>query len=90
MATAASCYPPPFRGRGIARRICEALIDAARRRRFRRVRLEVREDNAAGQALYEALGFERIARLPAGYYANGHGGWRMQRSLDGEARAGAA
>jgi ribosomal protein S18 acetylase RimI-like enzyme len=71
----------PFRGQGIARRICRALIDAARKQRFERVRLEVHEDNVAGRALYEALGFERLVRLPAGYYANGHGGWRMQLKL---------
>ena len=71
----------PFRGQGIARSICGDLIDAARKRRFDRIRLEVHEDNVAGQALYAALGFERIARLPAGYYANGHGGWRMQLSI---------
>ena len=71
----------PFRSQGIARRICRALIETAKKQRYDRVRLEVHEDNRAGQALYDALGFERLVRLPAGYYANGHGGWRMQLSI---------
>jgi ribosomal protein S18 acetylase RimI-like enzyme len=72
---------PSCRGRGIAAVLCGAMIDTARQRGYTRVRLEVRDGNVQAQRLYERLGFGRIAHLPAGYYADGSAGWRMQLSL---------
>lgn len=58
---------PDYRRRGIAR----ALINEALRNctGFCTVFLEVREGNAPAVALYESLGFERIA-VRRGYYDN--------------------
>lgn len=72
---------PSARGQGIARRLCLRLIEAARRRGHDRVRLEVSERNAGATALYETLGFRKLAALPPGYYADGCGGWRMELAL---------
>ena len=72
---------PAARGQGIARRLCLGLIDAARKHGHDRIRLEVNERNGAATALYEELGFKRLAALPPGYYADGCGGWRMQLAL---------
>jgi ribosomal protein S18 acetylase RimI-like enzyme len=74
---------PSARGQGLARRLCLRMIDVARCAGYTRVRLEVHEDNTAAIALYESMGFSRIAALAAGYYADGAAGWRMQKPLAG-------
>jgi len=56
-----------WRRRGIAKRICEALLGWARARGGRRASLEVRMSNAAARGLYESLGFHGIA-VRDGYY----------------------
>ena len=61
---------PTQQGRGLGRRLLEALIDEARQRDASEVLLEVRADNEAAQALYAAAGFERIA-VRRGYYRPG-------------------
>ncbi|MDR2791593.1 MAG: GNAT family N-acetyltransferase [Tannerellaceae bacterium] len=48
---------PAYRRCGLARRLMEALIDEARRRKCSRITLEVRQDNLRAQALYNDLGF---------------------------------
>lgn len=49
---------PPWRGRGAARRLMQALIDEARTRPgLRRLNLTATEGNAAALALYASLGF---------------------------------
>jgi len=60
---------PRYRGRGIARRLMGAAIDAARLRGAPRVVLQVRDDNEPARRLYEGLGFRRqdalaLWRLP--------------------------
>jgi [ribosomal protein S18]-alanine N-acetyltransferase len=57
-------------GRGLGGRLVDELLAQARRRDCSQVLLEVRADNAAAQALYEARGFERIS-LRRGYYGLG-------------------
>jgi GNAT superfamily N-acetyltransferase len=49
---------PDFRGQGIGRAIIEETVGAARREGYRRMLLEVIEDNAVAMALYRSLGFE--------------------------------
>jgi ribosomal protein S18 acetylase RimI-like enzyme len=61
-----SCYlfklavDPPFQGRGIGRRLVQAVIDDARRAGFLRVTLGVRIALAENIALFERLGFVRV------------------------------
>ncbi len=49
---------PDFRGRGVARGLLEAAESLCRQRDFRRILLEIREDNEAARNLYLSLGFE--------------------------------
>lgn len=68
------------RGRGIAKALLAAVETAARARGCRRLRLEVRQDNAAAIALYERSGYHRFAtRL--GYYEDGANAWRYEKIL---------
>jgi len=55
------------RRRGLARSMVQTLVAEARDRGAREVFLEVRVDNPNAQALYDSLGFERIA-VRKGYY----------------------
>jgi ribosomal-protein-alanine N-acetyltransferase len=58
---------PTARRRGVARALLEEIIVEARESGLARLFLEVRESNAAAQALYASRGFEPIARR-ARYY----------------------
>jgi len=68
------------RGRGVG----EALLVEVERAAFcsgaRRMRLEVRQDNAGAIRLYERRGYERFAERP-GYYEDGGHAWRYEKSL---------
>lgn len=55
------------RGRGIGRRLVEAVADKARARGAARLHLEVAAGNAAARRLYDGLGFAEAGRRP-GYY----------------------
>jgi ribosomal protein S18 acetylase RimI-like enzyme len=46
------------RGKGIGRKLMNAVIDEAKKRKCSRVTLEVRKDNINAQNLYRSLGFE--------------------------------
>lgn len=61
---------PAEQGRGLGRRLLDALLDEARRRDAHDVLLEVRAENAAAQALYARAGFERVG-VRRGYYQPG-------------------
>ena len=61
---------PAARRQGIARLLVADLLDHARERGAQQVFLEVRVDNAAALALYEAAGFEQIG-VRRGYYESG-------------------
>jgi ribosomal-protein-alanine N-acetyltransferase len=56
-----------WRRRGVARRLCQDLLNWARARGARHASLEVRVSNTAAHALYESLGFHEVA-MRRGYY----------------------
>ena len=49
---------PDFQGKGIGRELIEAVETYCRERNFRRILLEVREDNQVARRLYLGLGFQ--------------------------------
>ena len=53
---------PGARRRGAARALLEDMLARARALGIASLTLEVAEDNAAGLALYRALGFEQVGR----------------------------
>ena len=61
---------PDRQGRGLGRRLLDALLAEADRRGCAEVFLEVRPDNAPARTLYAARGFTEIAVRPR-YYADG-------------------
>lgn len=67
---------PRYRGRGLARTLTRAVIDATRARQLGEVSLEVRADNQAAIDLYESLGFT-LERIRPAYYGDGMDAWRM-------------
>ena len=68
------------RGRGVGEAMLAAAEDAARDRACARMRLEVRQDNAAAIRLYERQGYRRFASRP-GYYEDGADAWRYEKTL---------
>ncbi len=50
-----------FKGRGVGRRLCATLIDAAKGKGYAQMRLDTLGRMAAANRLYESLGFEEIA-----------------------------
>ena len=71
---------PAVRGRGLGRLLLADAERQARQAGCAGLRLEVRQDNAAANALYAAVGYRRLAALPA-YYEDGGDGWRLQREF---------
>lgn len=61
---------PHAQGRGLGRRLLEALLAEAQRRGQHAVSLEVRADNEPAQRLYARHGFQRSA-VRRGYYPGG-------------------
>ncbi|KFL37544.1 GNAT family N-acetyltransferase [Arenimonas donghaensis] len=66
------------RGQGLGRRLLADAEAQARAAGCRGLRLEVRQDNPAANALYVAAGYRRLGALP-GYYDDGADGWRYGR-----------
>lgn len=60
---------PEARGKGLGRRLVEAVADRARAAGAGRLHLEVSEANAAARRMYEVLGFRQVGRRK-GYYAD--------------------
>ena len=71
---------PEARGKGVGSALLAAVERAARQRRCRELRLEVRIDNASAIRLYERLGYLRLRAL-AKYYEDGADGWRYEKLL---------
>ena len=61
------CTAPGHQGRGLARRMLQALLRIARAQEAQRVFLEVRPSNPRAIALYERSGFNEIGRRPRYY-----------------------
>ena len=70
------------RGQGLGRRLLADAEAQARAAGCRGLRLEVRQDNAAANALYQAAGYRPLAELQA-YYDDGAPGWRYGRDWSG-------
>lgn len=70
------------RGQGLGRRLLADAEAQARAAGRQGLRLEVRQDNVAANALYQAAGFQRLEALP-GYYDDGGDGWRYGRDWPG-------
>ena len=60
---------PDYRRRGIAEKLCLALVDALKEKGNHCLTLEVRASNDPAKALYEKLGFRQIG-LRKNYYRN--------------------
>jgi ribosomal-protein-alanine N-acetyltransferase len=69
---------PEHQGRGLGRRLTQALVDVAAAEGAGQLLLEVRADNLPAQRLYQRLGFERIA-VRRRYYQDGGDAWIMRR-----------
>lgn len=61
---------PGYRGRGLGRRLAEAVVDEGRRLGYRRMVLDTLDEMEQARAVYGSLGFREV---PA-YYANPLGG----------------
>ena len=55
---------PVWRGRGIGRRLLEAIAGIAKERGCCKVTLEVQENNAPARRLYESVGFTQAVYGP--------------------------
>jgi ribosomal-protein-alanine N-acetyltransferase len=74
------------RGRGIGEALVRAIERTARALGRRRLRLEVRQDNAGAIRLYERLGYRRFG-AHAGFYEDGANAWRYEKTLGLKAEA---
>jgi len=69
---------PTAQGRGLGRRLTQALVDVAADAGASQLLLEVRADNLPAQRLYAGTGFERIA-VRRRYYQDGVDAWILRR-----------
>jgi ribosomal-protein-alanine N-acetyltransferase len=72
---------PRYRRQGVARALLSRLVERSRRRGSTFITLEVRAQNTAAIALYEGLGFRRVA-VRKGYYAGREDALIMERELE--------
>ncbi|GEK22191.1 ribosomal protein S18-alanine N-acetyltransferase [Cellulomonas xylanilytica] len=72
-----------FQGRGLGRRMLDALLDRARTVGAAVVLLEVRVDNDPAIHLYESVGFERLGMRRAYYQPGNIDAWTMRLDLRG-------
>lgn len=77
---------PDAQGRGMGRALVQRVLDDAQAHAATSVSLEVRHDNAAGAALYRAMGFSHIGRRK-NYYGKGVDALIMERKLGVDQRS---
>lgn len=68
---------PAFRGRGLGRRLTQALMQYAANLGVRYMTLEVRVGNRRAISLYESLGFIKVHVRKRYYEDNGEDAWLM-------------
>lgn len=78
---------PQARGRGFGRMLVEHAEAVSHARERNTMQLEVRVDNDAAIRLYEALGYQAIARLE-NYYQDGCAALRYRKSLPSSEQLG--
>ena len=71
---------PGAAGKGLGRQLLEAAEAQAVANGCKRLRLEVRPDNAAAQRLYEGHGYRRFETVDD-YYEDGEAAWRYEKDL---------
>lgn len=71
-----------YQGRGVGRRLLQALVDRSRALRARALFLEVAVDNAHALALYEQFGFERLGVRKRYYQPEDKDAYTMRMDLD--------
>ncbi len=74
---------PAFRGRGVAKRLVNEVIEAQRQQGRHGLSLEVKLDNKQAIQLYQSLGFETVDIL-VDYYDDGTDGLKMRLTFDPE------
>jgi ribosomal-protein-alanine N-acetyltransferase len=74
----------PYRRRGIAGKLFQAMSDQALARGFSRTTLEVRRSNEAAIKLYESVGY-RVTAVRKGYYEAGEDALMMSAELRSDA-----
>ncbi|MDH4223672.1 MAG: ribosomal protein S18-alanine N-acetyltransferase [candidate division Zixibacteria bacterium] len=58
-----------YRGRGVAKRLLEWIVEQSLKQNFKYITLDVRESNSVALGLYRKYGFEEIVRRK-NYYCN--------------------
>ncbi len=71
---------PELRGQGLGKKLLLECLEKLRRENIQRVFLEVEADNNIAIALYESLGFCRVALLKS-YYGENQDGLKMKFSF---------
>ena len=74
---------PGWLRRGVGRALLEFALELARETGMEAVRLDVYEQNAPAQRLYEALGFRYVASVDLGYGAYGLDRFALYQFLPG-------
>lgn len=71
---------PEFRGQGLGKKLMLECLDKLRMENIQTVYLEVEAENKIAIALYESVGFCRVARLKS-YYGENQDGLKMKLTL---------
>ncbi|WP_017719366.1 GNAT family N-acetyltransferase [Kamptonema formosum] len=69
-----------FRGQGLGKKLMLECLDKLGRENIQAVFLEVEAENNSAIALYESVGFSRVARLKS-YYGENQDGLKMKLTL---------
>lgn len=72
---------PDFRGRGIGKELLESIKSLCEEHEFRRILLEVREDNEIARHLYLSMGYEAVGTRKD-YYGPGQDAYLYTMQLE--------